>query len=341
MSKISLALFIFLVACSASKSQYLESQDPQITKPNPAHTDPPSSNPDLKICSALDFNSVKWPTELKVSEWTYYALALNITGSFEGHQGWKNITGNSDGQGLSLGLLQQNLGQGSLQPWLIEMARFESGTLLAHFTNQDLQSLKTMLETWQNSPITTADIKTDEELFPLVVHNKLEAVDEKSAPIIGKNSNSVDWARQNISDSRGRIIPRWKKSFQDMAATIPYRSYQLAASLEIFLKAKAYFEAFNFKELRSLLFCFDVVVQNGGFGLEHLAIYQSWLRLHPNTNEQTKLLALLDARLSTLGQYKQDVKERKKAIILGSGKVHGETRNFGKEFCFDPHTIAQ
>lgn len=44
-----------------------------------------------------------------------------ITGNFEGNKGFANLSGNFDGQGISAGVLQWNLGQGSLQPVLSEM----------------------------------------------------------------------------------------------------------------------------------------------------------------------------------------------------------------------------
>ncbi|ANF94906.1 hypothetical protein [Paenibacillus bovis] len=45
--------------------------------------------------------------------------AIKITGAFEG-RGYTNIAGNFDGQGLSLGFLQWNIGQGTLQPLLLK-----------------------------------------------------------------------------------------------------------------------------------------------------------------------------------------------------------------------------
>jgi hypothetical protein len=44
-------------------------------------------------------------------------LALEITAGFEGG-GFDNVAGNFDGQGISAGILQWNLGQGTLQPLL-------------------------------------------------------------------------------------------------------------------------------------------------------------------------------------------------------------------------------
>src|ERR1700677_1324186 len=75
----------------------------------------------LVICSPLDFTNVTWSGQLSPFQEQGLELGLNISGSFEGAAGWANLTNNFDGQGLSMGLLNQNLGQGSLQPLLIEM----------------------------------------------------------------------------------------------------------------------------------------------------------------------------------------------------------------------------
>jgi hypothetical protein len=49
-------------------------------------------------------------------------LCLNITGSFEnGAPNYSSVTGNFDGQGLSVGILQWNAGQGSLQSLLMNI----------------------------------------------------------------------------------------------------------------------------------------------------------------------------------------------------------------------------
>ena len=73
------------------------------------------------ICSNLSFNNVLWPSPLTEFQVNVFALAMNISGSFEGPDGWTNLTNNFDGQGISLGLFNQNLGQGSLQPMMLKL----------------------------------------------------------------------------------------------------------------------------------------------------------------------------------------------------------------------------
>ena len=340
---------LLLTACSPEKSK-LQAANPgggETIKDDPT-TQPPAQNPqdpDLKLCSKLDLKDVKWPNELTVNEWTYYALGLNITGSFEGRQGWQNITGNFDGQGLSLGLMQQNLGQGSLQPLLIDMYKQHNSVLIGNFTNADYKNMKSMLEDWINSPINAsavAAMEADTDLFPKHFVNKYDIGFEGDLMAMGDSGKSVQWATQNILDSKGNVTTRWKTSFQNMAISPGYRSFQLAASLKIYTKAKLYFSFFNFTELRFLLFFFDIVVQNGSIDERHLSIYNKWLLKNPNASEQERALALLDARLTTVRpQYVEDVRSRKRAVILGTGVVHKTQRDFPKEYCFNPRVIVQ
>lgn len=49
---------------------------------------------------------------------TLYDICLKVTGDFEGH-GYGTVTDNFDGQGLSCGIIQFNLGQGTLQNYIL------------------------------------------------------------------------------------------------------------------------------------------------------------------------------------------------------------------------------
>lgn len=49
---------------------------------------------------------------------TIYDLCVQITSAFEGTT-WSTVTNNFDGQGLSLGLLQYNIGQGTAQDYIL------------------------------------------------------------------------------------------------------------------------------------------------------------------------------------------------------------------------------
>lgn len=360
-------LFFSFLALSACSGQYeimkkkslapnVEAETPTTdpSEPEPLPTPVPpkqEADPTEFICSHLDFQGVMWPETLTFNENTYYALALNITGSFEGTVGWKNITGNFDGQGISLGLLQQNLGQGTLQPLLVEMYRQDLSTMQTHFSSSKLNSMQSMLEKWLNSTILIPslfnhqDAYSYEDLFPSQsAFNSLDEGYDKAlqAFAAGNTAQSVAWARANALDSKGNVLADWKKSFQAIAESNSYRSLQLKASTSLFFKAKAYFDTLGFTELRFLLLMFDFVVQNGSIGSQHLEIYNKWLSSHQGATEEERSLALLEARLTTVkDQYKADVRSRKTTIIKGVGVVHQNQRNLAVEYCFDPRVNAQ
>ena len=297
-----------------------------------------------KICSKLDLAGVIWPTSVGSGNWPlHFALALNITGSFEGREGWKNISGNFDGQGLSLGLMQQNFGQGTLQPLLIKMYKSDQSAIVRIFPKADYLSMKVMLEDWQNSAISFPSVKSvkSDDLFPEVESlNDLDINNREfgHAQAATESSTSVQWAKNNIL-AGASVIPRWKSAFQTMATTESYRTFQVEASTAIFLKAKKYKETFKFTELRSLLMLYDIVVQNGGFTANHLALYNTWLAKNPKAIESQKAIALIEARLKTVNPtYAEDVRTRKMSIINGIGNVHQTLRNYPKEYCYNPLT---
>ncbi|MBC7741376.1 MAG: hypothetical protein H7061_04210 [Bdellovibrionaceae bacterium] len=314
---------------------------------DPAGGHTPSTN--QIFCSALSLANIKWPTAIGAGSWSsYFALALNLTGSYEGHQGWQNIGNNLDNQGLSLGLMQQNLGQGTLQPLLIQLFQQDHASLLKNFSNADYSSLRRMLEDWQNEPILVKPLSAQralasEELFPdSGSFNSVDGIDSdlfKKAATTQSIKPSVQWAINNLYSNKN-FIPRWKKSLQDTAMSAAYRTIQVESATKMFVKAKDYVNFFKFKQLRSILFLYDVVVQNGGFDKDNQRAYANWLLKNPSAPEYNRLLFLRDILVERLienkSSYANDVHARKTSIILGSGTVHGSTRNYPKEYCYDP-----
>lgn len=72
---------------------------------------------------------------ISASEVDLFDCFSKITGRFEGRQGFSNLAGNFDGMGISAGVLQWNLGCGSLQPMLAEMLSMSgySGSFATEF----------------------------------------------------------------------------------------------------------------------------------------------------------------------------------------------------------------
>ena len=98
---------------------------------------------------------------------------------------------------------------------------------------------------------------------------------------------------------------------------------------------------FGFKEMRAYVFFFDVVVQNGGISTSIADKYLAWEKSNKKASEATKLKKLLEYRLTlVIAKYRNDVKARKTAMIDGIGTVHGDKRDFAKEYCSPQWTLT-
>lgn len=305
------------------------------------NTQSPPTNFKPEICSDLSFEFVNWPKGTDQTTATLFALAMNITGSFEGHEGWDNISNNFDGQGMSLGLFNQNFGQGSLQPLLINMRVEAEQKMKTLFTSTQLSSLETMLATWNGGSISVIASKAVKTSTPkisplddpalLEKAGELSLVTEKASST--RNQQSVDWAVQNIYTG-STFKTDWKTSFQSLSNTPEYISFQVEAAKDIHNDAIKYMQKFDFKELRAYLFLFDIVVQNGSLTSSVEANYTNWVKTNGAATETVKLQKLLEYRLALVkAEYVNDVRARKTAVILGTGTVHGSKRDFRTEYC--------
>lgn len=296
-----------------------------------------------KICSDLNFENISWPMNTNQETATLFALAMNISGSFEGHEGWENISNNFDGQGLSLGLFNQNLGQGSLQPLLLRLRSNSKNIFDKFFTKTQLTSLNAMLNQWNGNPTNSVLSKGlpaldfyKNKISPLddpSMLDEIETLPSQQKVLSSKNQKSVDWAINTIYNG-SKFKPEWKIAFQKLASSPEYISLQVEAAKYIHNKSVNYMNTFKFKETRAYLFFFDIVVQNGSLtsGVENK--YRTWVKSNANASELNKLKQFLEYRLALVRpQYVNDVRLRKTAVIVGTGTVHGTKRDFRKEYC--------
>ncbi len=304
----------------------------------------------LSICSKLEFDQVAWPKSMDDFERNSYALAMNITGSFEGHDGWENIANNFDGQGLSLGLFNQNLGQGTLQPLFNRVIKDHEKVIKKQMSSAQYTSLTSMLKSWGSTAIvisakaSATDQSYSQDFTDLDDPSSLEDSDFNNPFFLQKASNSqnqksVDWAVRNLY-SGSKFISSWKTALQKVAGTPEYITLQVAAASAIHNKAMGYMEQFGFRQLRTYLFFFDIVVQNGGIPSSINQKYLTWVRSNSKASELTKALKLLELRLTVVRpQYVNDVRSRKTSILNGEGVVHGSRRNYVREYCAPSLTL--
>lgn len=325
-----------------------QNQPPSVSPP--VSSEPPSIvSPELNICSRLDFENIQWPQALTASEKNYLALALNITGSFEGRKSWANLSNNFDGMGVSLGIMQQNLGMGSLQPLLLEAMDFVAQGAI-QMDSEKYRLLNQMLRQWKLDMSQSSNQNDVEELFKDDYHfiSELDnqeglnglAVDysiNKGSNVI--NKRSVSWALDELYIDNGKTFRTdWAKVLNTLSIEKEYVSIQVKFSYKMYLTAIRYFRSFGLTELRSFLTMYDFVVQNGGFKKKVLTDYTAYLKSNPQATETQKLNKILELRLKdVLSQWQSDVSSRKKALINSVGLVHGAKRDLALEYCYQPN----
>jgi hypothetical protein len=290
----------------------------------------------LGFCPRLAFAGVQWPMDLSFQERTLLGLALDISGSFEGSDGWANLTNDFDAQGVSMGLLNQNLGQGSLQPLWVQMRNRYPMVLASLVQPTHLQSMLSMLERWDGNKLVSV-ASVDEGTSPLDIDYQ-----PRVHLLSGSTSDGVTWARQNLyTDGGSTFTSAWKKELTALGTSPFYVTIQIEAAMKMHDKTLAYMKSLKLKEFRSYLMLFDIVVQNGSVRSDVEAEYADYLAKNPGASEDQRLNKLLALRLVWVNpQYEADVKSRKQALIDGTGKVHGTTRNFEKEYCFNRTTAV-
>ncbi len=297
----------------------------------------------LKICSELDFRGLTWSRNIEIDERDPFALALNISGSFEGHKGWANLANNFDGQGISMGLLNQNLGQGSLQPMWIEMRNGHASALQSMLSSANYKSVVTMLAKWEGTVSAAAldvhDYGYSEIDDPNIIATELGLdpldLQEVTSALLARNQTAVNWAKANVYTG-SKFKADWSKSLTALANSAAYRSIQVSKAEKLHNAASEMMDSLKFKQLNAYLFFFDIAVQNGGISSAARSEYRAWFTKNAQTSEEARLKKLLEIRLRSVKKvYVGDVRARKTAIIAGTGTVHGEKRQFEKEFCAD------
>jgi len=231
--------------------------------------------------------------------------ALRITTAFETGRplDFGGLTGNFDGQGLSFGLLQWNIGTGSLQPLLREFARAAPARFDAVF-GAGAPSLRTLLAPGR----TVAD--------------------------------QLQWARSINDPAQRRIVEPWTSAFERLAAEPGFRAIQLRAVRPRMDAAERSARQLGILSERGLALLFDNVTQNGPGWLHPrrlAAIRQRAAEARATRGEgisERELLAIVaNVVADTVNpRWREDVRRRRMAIVNGSGIVHGTSFDLGRQF---------
>jgi hypothetical protein len=231
----------------------------------------------------------------------YRCLAL--TGSFETNAPvpdcFAGLSGDFDGQGLSFGALQWNLGQGSLQPMLQEMDRTQSKVLQSVFDGY--------------YPVLTA---------------MLEA----------KPEEQLAWARSIQDASRFVIDEPWRGLFKTLGRTKEFQDIQVNFTNRLYEDAKVLCKTYQVQSERAVALMFDIKVQNGGISdLVRAQIEQDYARLGSGDRSEdieVKCLRIIANRRAEAANRRwiADVRTRKLTIANGAGTVHGRHYALEEQF---------
>ena len=339
---------------------YPPTEDSESIQPTPVIVSPAPNS-----CSKLDLSGVAWPSELASAGQAHLALALNISGSFEGRNGWANLSNNFDRMGFSIGLLQQNLGTGSLQPLLNELIIAKGQGANVNMDEAHFLALKSMVSQWNkdqaakaaSTALITESVGVDDSPFlnndgniskydadydgpVLEESNEIDPVPGglSTKSLASANKSSVSWALNTIYSDAGKTFkPVWAENLTKMAQSKPYVSLQLKYAMKLYNQAFRYYKSFKLSTLSHFLLMFDFVVQNGGFKQRVFDEYALKLKQQPNMTDQEKALLILQIRLRDVSaRWQNDVSARKKTIIFSQGTVHGAKRDLKSEYCYNP-----
>jgi hypothetical protein len=228
--------------------------------------------------------------------------AFAITAAFEGG-GYSTLSGSFDGMGISFGFLQYNLGTGTLQPLLRDMAAADR----AEFSRCCTQ------------PVADAPFNGK----PVDLSNQILEVCAMPAHA------AVRWAIAR-QDGGHRLLPHWTACFKALAAVPKFQGIQRKHAQRYVDDAIGIMRHYGFKSERALALCFDITVQMGSVTSPSDSRYIA--STGANQTEQQRLEMLARAIAPQAGRWANDVLARKLTIARGLGVVHGRPYNLARDF---------
>lgn len=218
-------------------------------------------------------------------------IAVNITKQFEVGNS-DEISGNSDGRGLSLGYLQWCIGEGTLQPILNRM---------------DIQynsEMKSIFGTNYNA-----------------IHNMLQ----------NTKTNQLKWA-QSINNSSNNITSPWYSQFVNLTKNKDFMNIEKDAQSYTIYQAMLICNKYSLNTVRGFALAFDIANQNGSISSAAQEYIASAYIANPNMSEKDLLKVIANAVASTSSSNSDDISSRKMTIVNGTGTVHRISLNLDSNF---------
>jgi hypothetical protein len=227
---------------------------------------------------------------------------LALTGAFETSSGFPDcycgLAGNFDKQGISFGVLQWNLGQGTLQPLLGEM------------------------------------IDAHRDVAESVFHDLLRPV---AKMLRSTRDQQLEWALSIQDPRRFTVFEPWKGCFRALGRTPEFQDIQVRHAEKIRRKAETMCQQFRVKSERALALMFDICVQNGSIAQETAAkIRRDFDGLADSDGmdlEVLRLTVIANRRAEAAKpRFVEDVRARKLTIAEGQGIVHNVPYDLDEQF---------
>jgi hypothetical protein len=227
----------------------------------------------------------------------YRCLAL--TGAFETGTGipdcFSGISGDFDGQGISVGVLQWNLGQGSLQPLLRDMISMHQG-IAKNIFGDHFDALNQVLMLKDNDD--------------------------------GK-AESLAFARSIQHPNKHQVFEPWRGYARSLGRTPEFQSIQVDHAHSAFEKAISLCDEYELWSERAVGLMFDIVTQNGSIrAVTREQILGDCRNLSTELSRQERELLVLRIVANRRAEasntrWIDDVRRRKLCIANGEGTVHG------------------
>lgn len=231
---------------------------------------------------------------------------LALTGTFETGSAppdcFCGLSGDFDDQGISFGVLQWNLGQGSLQPLLRDMIE------------RHTQIVKDIFESH----------------FDILV----EALDGSKT----SQEELMSFARAIQHPVTRRVFEPWKGMARALGRTEEFQKIEVENSTRLFNSAKNMCQEYGLSSERGVALMFDILVQNGGISnLVKTVILKDFSTLPQDLAQEVlevrKMVIIANRRAEAAKQqWIDDVRSRKLCIATGEGLVHGISFDLEEQF---------
>lgn len=243
---------------------------------------------------------------MRDKELSYRCLAL--TGAFETGAGipgcFCGLSGDFDGQGISLGVLQWNLGQGSLQPLFQDMIA-QHETLTKSIFGEHFDALKEALML-PNSQDGKADL--------------------------------LEFARSIQHPVTHQVFEPWRGYAKSLGRMAEFQEVQVHHAGKAYTKALELCEEYDLRSGRAVALMFDIVTQNGSIKPVTRAQIMGEFKSLPvdmsdDEREVRKLRTVANRRAEASNpRWVDDVRRRKLCIANGEGVVHGIRYDLESQF---------